>query len=54
MLLLLFGSLFFSALALVLLAVYFITGAKKMILARLAGGSVILASLMWILQSRMR
>jgi hypothetical protein len=54
MLLLLIGSLLFSVLALVFLAAYFITGGKKMILARLAGGSIILASLFWILQSRMR
>ena len=53
MLLLLIGSLLFSVLALVLLAAYFITGGKKMILARCAGACGILASLLWIIQSRM-
>ena len=54
MLLLLIGSLLFSVLTLVLLAVYFITGAKRMVLARIAGACGILASLLWIIQSRMR
>ena len=54
MILLLIGSLIFSVLTLVLLAVYFITGGKKLILMRLAGACGILASLFWIIQSRMR
>lgn len=48
---LLLGGMFFSALALVLLAVYFITGAKKTILMRLAGASAIIASLIWIFRT---
>lgn len=48
----LIGGMLFSALALVLLAVYFVTGSKKMILLRLAGTSAIIASLMWIFRSR--
>lgn len=47
---LLLGGMLFSALALILLAAYFITGAKKTILMRLAGASAILASLIWILR----
>ncbi|HEY0404266.1 MAG TPA: LPXTG cell wall anchor domain-containing protein [Pyrinomonadaceae bacterium] len=50
--LLLLGGMLCSALTLVLLAAYFITGAKKTILMRLAGASAILASLLWIYRSR--
>lgn len=48
---LLLAGMFFSALALVLLAVYFITGGKKTILMRLAGASAIIGSLIWIFRS---
>ena len=51
---LLLGGMLFSALALILLAAYFITGAKKTILMRLAGASAIVASLIWILRSNAR
>jgi len=54
MLLLLILSLICSLTTLVLLAVYFITGAKKTILMRIAGACGIAASLLWIVQSRMR
>jgi hypothetical protein len=54
MILLLIGSLICSVLTLILLAVYFITGAKKTILMRIAGACGILASFLWIMQSRMR
>jgi hypothetical protein len=49
--LLLLGGMLFSSLALILLLAYFITGAKKTILMRLAGASAIIASLIWILRS---
>lgn len=49
--LLLLGGMLLSALALILLAAYFITGAKKTILMRLAGASAIIASLIWIMRS---
>jgi hypothetical protein len=48
--LLLLGGMLFPLLALILLAAYFITGAKKTILMRLAGASAIVASLIWILR----
>lgn len=51
MLLLLAGMLF-STLTLVLLGTYFITGAKKTILMRLAGASAIVASLIWFMRMR--
>ncbi|HEX8890660.1 MAG TPA: hypothetical protein VF779_16025 [Pyrinomonadaceae bacterium] len=54
MILLLILSLICSLLTLVLLAVYFITGGKKTILMRIAGACGIAASLLWIIQSRMR
>lgn len=47
----LLGGMLFSALALLLLIVYFATGAKKTILMRLAGASAIIASLIWIFRS---
>lgn len=46
---LLLGGMFFSALALVLLASYLIT--RKTILMRLAGASAIIASLIWIFRT---
>ncbi len=49
---LLLGGMLFSALALLLLAAYFITGAKRMILMRLAGACAIIASLFWIFRSK--
>ena len=47
--LLLLGGMFFSALALLMLFVYFAT--KKTILMRLAGASAIIASLIWIFRT---
>lgn len=49
--LMLLGGMLFSTLALLLLLIYFITGAKKTILMRLAGASAILASLIWIFRT---
>lgn len=54
MLPLLIVSLLCSVTTLILLAVYFITGAKNTTLMRVAGGCAILSSVLWILQSRMR
>jgi hypothetical protein len=48
----LLGGMLFSALALILIVAYFITGSKKMILLRLAGASSIVASLIWIMRSK--
>jgi hypothetical protein len=50
--LLLLGGMLFSALALILIAAYFITGSKKMVLLRLAGASAIIASLIWIFRTK--
>jgi LPXTG-motif cell wall-anchored protein len=50
--LMLLGGMLFSGLAILFLLAYFITGAKKTILMRLAGASAIAASLIWILRSR--
>lgn len=47
----LIGSTLFAFTCLILLGVYFATGAKKIILARLAGASGMLASLLWILRT---
>ncbi|MBD0327091.1 MAG: hypothetical protein ICV68_11705 [Pyrinomonadaceae bacterium] len=47
----LLGGMLFSALALILVIAYFVTGSKKMILLRLAGTSAIIASLIWIFRS---
>jgi succinate-acetate transporter protein len=54
MLFLLIISLTFSVVTLILLAVYFITGAKNTPLMRVAGACGIVSSLLWIIQSRMR
>jgi hypothetical protein len=50
-LLMLIGSTLFAFISLVLLGAYFFTGGKKHILARLAGASGLLASLLWILRT---
>jgi hypothetical protein len=52
-LLLLFGTIF-AVLTLVLLAAFFITGAKNNTLRYLAGASAILMVLMWMLRTFMR
>jgi hypothetical protein len=52
-LLLLAGTLF-AAVTLVLLAAYFITGAKNNTLRYLAGASGILTALIWMIKSFMR
>ena len=49
--LLLIGGTLFSLIALILLAAYLITGAKKTVLMRLAGAAAIVASLIWMLRS---
>ena len=50
-LLMLIGSTLFAFICLILLGIYFATGAKKQILARLAGASGMLASLLWIIRT---
>ena len=52
-LLLILGTLF-AALTLVLLAAYFITGAKNNTLRHLAGASALIMALVWMIKSFMR
>jgi hypothetical protein len=54
MTLLLVAGTLFAAVTLILLAAYFITGAKNNTLRYLAGASAILMALMWMIKSFMR
>jgi hypothetical protein len=47
----LIGSTLFAFICLILLGAYFATGGKKHILARLAGASGMLASILWIVRT---